>query len=353
MNRSVRIFNKKIGPNEPVYIIAEAGVTNYGDVEIAKRQANAAIAARADAIKYQFTKTELIVSRFAAKKHEKELGYDWYRRMKYKELSNEDISHLKEYVSLRGGGAIDWFASPHDEVALEYLAYELECPVIKIGSGESHNIDFLKKVAKTGKTVIVSFGLQTDKEAIKAVKTLQDGGADGVIAMHCTTLYPTPYELVDLHRMKHLEKILSIPVGFSDHSVGDHVLLAAVALGAPIIEKHLTFDKNDPRSLDNPGALTPAEWNDFVRKVRELEKSSAVIPEKRRQEMLVSGRNWAGQSIVAATALEKGMTLSRDMLLLKRPFKGGIGPEYISKIVGKKLKRALEEDEQVQLEDVA
>jgi len=349
-SQTVKLAGREVGPGQPVYIICEAGVTNYGEMELAKRQVDAAYEARADVVKFQVTKTENLISKKVAARLQNELGYNWFDRVKYKEFSFDDVRELARYV--RTGG-YPFFATAHDEEALDFLDREMQVPFFKIGSGESHNGDFLKSIGRRGKPVIISFGLQSDAEAIRAVATLRDAGAKDIIALHCTTLYPTPYDKIDLRRMLHLQEILEVPVGISDHSVGWHVVLAAVGLGACVVEKHLTFGKNDPRSLDNAGALLPHEFKVMVDQIRDLEQALRPIPEDERLRNLEKGRDWAGQSIVAKCDIPAGTVIACDMLAFKRPAKGGLGPEMLGQLLGKKTNVDILADEQILFDHLA
>lgn len=346
----VKIFDREVGADKPVFVICEGGLTHYGEMPLAKKQIDAAAAARADAVKFQAWKTEELVSRPVAKRLEAELGYDWFERLQYKELTASQLRELQSYAASK---KIPWFATPHDEWGLDVLDKELDAPVFKIGSGEAHNVDFLAKVGRRGKPVVISFGLQSDDEAVAAVRTLQDAGARGVVALHCVTAYPMPYEMIGLGRIARLHKLLGVPVGFSDHSVGRHAVLAAVALGAVAIEKHLTFDKSDPRSLDNPGALLPEEFVSLVAEVRDLEKSLRDIPEQERMTFLKKSRDWAGQSIVARRDIPVGAAIDKTMLAYKRPLRGGLNPADAEKIIGRKTVRPIAADEQITLADIA
>lgn len=349
--KPVRLYkDKEVGPEKPVVVILEGGVTNYGELELAKRQVDAAYEAGADFVKFQVTVTENLISKKVAKRLEKEMGYDWFARVKYKEFSFDEARELARYVAT---GGMPFFATAHDEEALDFLDKELNQPFFKVGSGESHNLDFLKDVGSRGKPVIISFGLQSDGEVVKAVETLKKAGAPGIIALHCTTIYPTPYEIVDLTRMDHLRDLLGVPVGISDHSLGSHIVLAAVARRACLVEKHLTFGKHDPRSLDNPGALYPDEFRTMVNQIRDIEKALKPVAEAERMKMLEKGRDWAGQSIVAKRDIKAGEIIGREMITFKRPAKGGLGPERLAEVLGKKAKKEIPEDEQVQLQNLA
>lgn len=346
---SVKIFDKEVGAGRPVFIICEGGVTNYGELALAKKQIDTAAAAAADAVKFQACKTEGIVSRVMAKRLESELGYDWFERMKYKEFSLGALRALQAYAREKN---IAWFATPHDDWGLDVLDKELRVPVFKIGSGESHNSRFLRNVGRRGKAIIISFGLQSDAEAERAVKTLQDAGAAGIVALHCLSAYPSPYRMIGLPRIARLRDLLGVPIGISDHSVGRHVILAAVAMGAVMVEKHITFDKADPRSLDNPGALLPDEFTAMAREIRDLEHAMRAVSEEERLVFLRSSRDWAGQSIVASHNISAGAVLTLEMLAFKRPARGGLEPDEADTIIGKRTKKAIPADEQIREEDI-
>ena len=346
--KTINLAGREVGEGCPVYVICEGGVTNYGELELAKRQVDAAYNAGADIIKFQVTKTENLISKKVAKRLQAEMGYDWFSRVKYKEFKSfNDVRELARYTQT---GGYPFFATAHDEEALDFLDKELSQPFFKVGSGESHNYEFLKNIGSRGKPVIISFGLQSDEEIMKALGTLDKAGAKEIIVLHCTTLYPTPYEFVGLPRMAHLKKLTGLPVGISDHSVGWHVVLAGVALGARVVEKHITFGKTDPRSLDNAGALLPDEWVAMVKQIRDLEKALKSVPQEERQKQLQKGRDWAGQSLIALRNIPAGSVLKRDMITFKRPAKGGLAPEMAGKIIGKKVRVPIEEDEQILLD---
>lgn len=331
-----------------VFIICEAGVTNYGNFNLAKKQVDAAVAAKADAVKFQLWRTEYLVSKKVAKRYEKTLGYNWFARLKYKELSPDKIKKLQMYAKKKG---IIFFATAHDNASLEYLDKKLHIPFLKVGSGEADNEDFLKNVGRCKKPVFISFGFHTDAEVHTAVRVLKKFGAPKVIPLHCVTKYPTPFEAVNLPRMDWLRKEFDI-AGFSDHSVGKHACIAAVALGAAVIEKHITFDKTDPRSLDNPGALLPGEFAALVREVREVEAALRTPSSASLKKERASARAWAGQAIVAARDIKMGEKIVRAMLAFKRPAKGGIPANKVGIILGKKAKVVIPIDEQVLLKNL-
>jgi N,N'-diacetyllegionaminate synthase len=345
----MKIGCAEIGQDKPVYVICEGGVTNYGEVELGKKQIDAAVEAKADCIKFQAWKTEELVSRKLADRLQPELKFNWFQRLKEKEFAFEEITTLFRYARTLG---IEVFATPHDEVALEFLDSELNQEVFKIGSGEAHNEYFLKAVANTRKPAIISFGFQTDAEILHAIETLDRAGTPEIIALHCVSLYPTPYEYAQLRRIEHLRKLLGIPIGISDHTMGWHVPLAAVSLGACMIEKHLTFDKNDPRSLDNPGALLPCEFKTFIQQVRDLEKAMRVVTESDREESLRGARYWLGQCLVATHDILRGTALTERMIRFKRPSLNGLPPSALQQVIGKRTKKDVMKDEQILMIDL-
>ena len=270
--------------------------------------------------------------------------------MAERELSREALRDVQAHARERG---IPFFATAHDVPSLKFLVDELDVPMIKVGSGEASNWDFLRAVGAAGRPVVVSFGLQSDTEATRAVEELRAAGATEVVALHTLTAYPTPPGLADVRRLTRLRDLLGVPVGLSDHTVGTHIPLAAVALGASAVEKHLTFDKTDRRSQDNAGALEPAEWIEFVRHIRELETALGEPDEADLAHALEQGRRWALQALVAAHDLEQGTVLERSQLRAKRPLRGGIPAGELDQVVGRVLRRALRRDDQLMLDDLA
>jgi N,N'-diacetyllegionaminate synthase len=331
------------------YVICEAGVTSFGDRDLAHRQIDVAADAGADAVKFQAWITEDLVSRPAAARLAPELGDDWFDRLKARELDRPTLTELQAHAVERG---LTFFATPHDDSSLEFLASDLDVPILKVGSGESSNWRFLAEVGAARKPTIVSFGLQTDEEALRAVGILLEAGAPEVMALHCVSLYPTPAGEARLRRIGRLSELLGLPIGISDHSVGWHLPLAAVSLGAVSIEKHLTFDKADPRSLDNAGALEPPEFIEMVRQVRELDAALSRPADDAPGDRLAQSRAWATQALVAAGDLEAGRVLGADDLLAKRPGLGGIPAAELDAVVGRTLARAVDADEQVTYDDL-
>ncbi len=342
--KTVNLAGREVGYGQPIYIVAEGGVTNFGSLDIAKRQAIEARRVEADVIKYQAAVVSDLVSKKVSKRLVKELGYDWYQRLAYKHMSFAQLRELFDFCSRL---EMPIFACPHDEKSLNFLTDELKMPFIKVGSGEAHNFEFLKKVAQKQRPVIIAFGMQSEKEILEAIKVLREEGALGIIALHCVTIYPTPAKIANLSRMIRLQNILDVPVGISDHTVGWHIPLAAAALGARVIEKHFTFDKSDLRSLDNAGALLPNEFAKMVSQIREIEKAMSNLSEEEFLRIIQRSRHWAGQSLIAKEDIPPGAFITADVVCYKRPLKGGLEPDQLGLILGKKAKKLIEKDEQI------
>ncbi len=340
MTKTISLNGRKVGEGEPIYIIAEGGVTNFGELDLAKLQVDSAMAAGCDAIKFQAQTTEALVS--------KKVDPYWYKRMKYKELSYDELKELKDYCSIRN---IEFFATGHTKVDTDFLADELDVPFLKVGGGEITNHDFLKTVGSKGKPVIISLGLCKDlKDAKAAVKVLEDAGCKDIVIMHCNSIYPTPPHLNNLGFIKTLKENFDYPIGYSDHTIGWHLVLAAVAMGATVIEKHLSFDLEDLRSLDSVLSVTPETLKIMVSEIRDIE-TALQDPGQEYYDHLDKGRSWARQSIVAAKDIRKGEKITQEMLAFKRPGKG-MAPNEADKIIGKKAKKDIDEDELIFEKDV-
>lgn len=326
-------FGKQIGSDNPVYIIAEGGLTHWGNIDLAKKQVDVAMAAGADAIKFQAQSTEELVSRKASEY--------WYKRLKYKELSYTDLVELRDYCRIRN---IDFLVTAHTAKDLEFVDKTLDVPLFKVGSGESLNNAFLEEIGSRKKPVILSFGLHIQEdEILKSVEVLEKAGCSRLVILHCNTVYPTPVDIVNLHMIYKLQDQFDYPVGYSDHTIGWHIPLAAVALGARVIEKHISFDKSDKRSLDCAVSCEPEELKLMIDQIREIEASMQCDFDKRNR-LLAEARNWARQSIVAARNLKKGHVLTKEDIVFKRPGTG-MPPDAAGQLIGRLLTADIEQDE--------
>lgn len=322
-----RIFSingRIIGPNEPCFVIAEAGVSHFGSLKNALALVDMAAKAGADAVKFQIFKTEKLIS---------SKSRDWIQRMRPKELSLPVFREIRNYCKDKG---IIFFATAHDLDSLESLA-ELEQPVYKIGSGEVGNPAFFQAVASLGKPVIFSTGMYSRADLEKSLETLSQSGCNRVAVLHCVTQYPTDPKNVNLRRIQAIREIFPGPVGYSDHSAFHEIAAASVLLGAEIIEKHITLEKDIPNAQDWKVACDPKEFVRFVSSIRRLQQAlgtGAIDAGLEETEASV----WARKSIVAAHDIPAGHILSATDITCKRPGTG-IRPDRIMDVIGKRAKK--------------
>jgi len=328
----ISIGNRKIGAGEPCFIIAEAGVNHNGDPECARKLIDAAVEAQADAIKFQTFIAEILVTPSAQKAEYQKIGSSasttQFQMLKSLELSEPVFKKLAAYAKKKG---ILFLSTAFDEESLELL-FRLHVPVFKIPSGEITNFPFLAKIAEQKKPVILSTGMSTMAEVKDAVSCLREHGCKEIVILHCTTSYPAPPESVNLRAMNTLREEFRLPVGYSDHTAGISITIAAVAMGACVIEKHFTLDRTLP-GPDHAASLEPEEFRQMVRAVRDVE-SAAGNGKKDIQACEVSIRAVVRKSIVAAKNIAPGALISEDMLTIKRPG-SGIEPGHIQEIIGK------------------
>ncbi|MEW6740297.1 MAG: N-acetylneuraminate synthase family protein [Nitrospirota bacterium] len=334
---NVRIEERVVGLGNPVFVIAEAGVNHFGNIEIAKHLIDMAVIARADAVKFQIFKTENLVSSVAP---------DWIERLKPKELPYDAFKYLKEYCEQKG---IMFLATAHDDESLDF--YNSLNPIAyKIGSGEVSNTPYLRKVAKKKKPVILSTGMYDMDDVRDAVNIFLDEGNTNLILLHCITCYPPVPEDINLKVINALQKEFGCSVGYSDHTIGNDMVLAAVAVGASVIEKHIAVSKNAPGSQDCPVSCDERDLIEMVNSIRKIEKAIGTgikFPSERE----LKSKEWARKSVVAKVDIKKGDVITEDMLILKRPGTG-ISPKDIDKVIGRIAKRNIKIDSLLQFDDV-
>jgi len=340
----MRIGNRVIGDGRHVFVIAEAGVNHNGQVNLAKKMIDAAKKAGADAVKFQVFKAGEIVTKTAGKAtYQKGVGKSQYEMLKKLELTEDEFRQLATYAKRKN---IIFLASAFDRKSVNLLD-ELNVPVFKIPSGEITNFPLLDHIAKKGKPIILSTGMSTSQEVKEALDVLKRGGARDVVLLHCVSAYPAEIEEVNLRAMEALKRRFKLPVGFSDHTLGISVPIAAAALGAVVIEKHFTLDKKLP-GPDHKASLGPDELGEMVVRIREVEKALGDGV-KRPTKSEVAIKKVVRKSIVAKVNIPKGTVITGEMLELKRPGTG-LGPKYLEKVIGKRAKKNMRADELVTLE---
>jgi N,N'-diacetyllegionaminate synthase len=328
-----------------VKIIAEAGVNHNGDFGLAKKMVEAAHEAGADIIKFQTFVPENLVSKYAQKaeyqKETTDAAESQLAMIKRLTLADKEFAKLKEYCGKIG---IGFLSTPFDLASIEFLN-ELGCDLWKIPSGEVTNLPYLEKIAETHKPVIMSTGMCTTEEIHAAVDVMNAGGAGEITLLHCTTEYPAPFEDVNLNAMDALRKEFGLKVGYSDHTKGICVPLAAVAKGAVIIEKHFTLDRN-LEGPDHKASLEPKELKEMVENIRRVEAALGTGIKKPAPSE-IKNMAIARKSIVAKTKIKKGEIYTTENITTKRPG-SGISPMRWHEILGSRANRDYEEDELIE-----
>lgn len=326
-------------------IIAEAGVNHNGSLDMAKKLVDTAKQCGADIVKFQTAKLDSLVSKSAemAEYQKKNTGQEESQKDMLRKLllPFDEFVELADYCKKVG---IMFLSTPFDIDSIHFLN-DLQ-DIWKIPSGEITNYPYLVEIAKTGKKVILSTGMAEMHEISSALKVLDDHGTKDITILHCTTEYPAPIEDVNLNVMKTLKDTFGHPVGYSDHTQGIEVDLAAVALGASVIEKHFTLDRKLP-GPDHKASLEPDELKSMVNGIRKIELAMGSN-EKKPSMIEIQNRNVARKSIVASKKIMKGEMLSAENITTKRPG-NGINPMRWNEVLGTFAVRDFEEDELIEL----
>jgi N,N'-diacetyllegionaminate synthase len=321
-----------------VFIIAEAGVNHNGDIHIAMKLIDAAVSAGADAVKFQTFKTENVVSQTAPKaQYQKEIGdpnESQFDMLKKLELDIDAHNILLSYCQQKG---IKFLSTPFDHESINLLE-SLGLDVYKIPSGEITNLPYLRHIGSLSKKVILSTGMSTMNEIKEALSILIKAGTlkENITILHANTMYPTPMKDVNLRAMLTIQNYFDMPVGYSDHTLGIEVDIAAVAMGATVIEKHFTLEKS-LEGPDHQASLNPDELKDMVIAIRNIEKAMG------NGEKVVSlseraNKDIARKSIIASRNIKKGEVFTEDNITVKRPG-NGISPMKWNEIIGSVAKK--------------
>lgn len=329
-----------------VFVIAEAGVNHNGDIEIAKKLVDTAVWAGADAVKFQTFRAERLVCK-SAKKAEYQMettqkDESQFEMLKKLELTPDMHEQLIDYCKDR---KIKFLSTPFDIESMDYLV-QCGLDMIKIPSGEITNYPYLVNAGKTGQRVILSSGMSSLDEVRDAVHVLRENGSKNITVLHCNTEYPTPYEDVNLRAMQTIRDELGVSVGYSDHTDGIEIPIAAAALGAAVIEKHFTLDKN-MEGPDHKASLEPDELREMIRAIRNIELSlgdGRKIPSASEKKNMDIVR----KSIVAKCDIAQGEILTEENITTKRPG-SGLSPMRWREVMGTKAIRDFKEDELIEL----
>lgn len=336
--KCVRIRDRVIGPGQPVFVIAEAGVNHDGDPEQADRLVEAAAVAGADAVKFQIFRASSLVSPNAPKaayQEERDPGATQFEMLARLELPASEFELLARSASERG---IVFLASVFDEESLDVLV-ECGAPAVKLGSGEITNHPLIRAVARRGLPLLLSTGMSDLPEVEEAVDTFRGAGGRELALLHCLSAYPAPPQEANLRAIETLAEVFEVPIGFSDHTRTTAVPVAAVALGARVIEKHLTLDRSLP-GPDHAASYEPEEFHDLVGAIRMVEKALGD-GRKRAQPCEAEMRSIARKSVAARRRLPAGHTVGPGDLVILRPGTG-IPPGEYEAVLGRRPVRDVE-----------
>lgn len=330
-----------------VFVIAEAGVNHNGSLDTAKRMIDAAAQAGADAVKFQTFKADSLVRRDARKAaYQEENARDrqetQYDMLKHLELTEQMHHELMDYCKEK---EILFLSTPFDTDSLKMLV-ERGITILKVPSGEVTNYPYLREIGRTGKPVIMSTGMCDLEEVKAAVSLLQENGSGEITLLHCNTEYPTPMEDVNLRAMCTLRDELHLPAGYSDHTQGIEVPVAAVAMGAVVIEKHFTLDRNMD-GPDHKASLEPEELKAMVRAIRNIETALGEGMKKPSPSEL-KNRDVARKSIVAKRDIRRGELFTEENLTAKRPG-SGISPMRWKDVIGRTADRDYGQDDMIKM----
>lgn len=341
MSKTIKLGRKTIGEGAPVFIVAEAGVNHNGDKELALELVRKAKKSGADCVKFQTFKAETVTSRQSPKAayqlkvtDPKESQFEMLKKL---ELSESVYPRI---VSLCRELDIQFLSTPYHFSDVDFLN-GLGVEAFKIASGQLVELPFISYAAKLGKQIILSTGMATFDEVKEAVETVQKAGNDQLILLQCTTNYPSVVEESNLRAMVAMKEKLKVLVGYSDHTESHFSTFAAVAMGAVVIEKHFTLDKNLP-GPDQGCSLEPGEFSELVRGIREIEKALGDSEKKPTAEEL---RNLVGmrRSLATIKDIPVGDLIEKEHLAFKRPATG-LAPKRMEEILGKRAKKKIPVD---------
>jgi len=346
MPKIIKIHNKIIGNNQPVFIIAEAGVNHNGKLSLALKLVDAAVRAGADAIKFQTFITDKVITKNAEKEtYMKTKDKSQYQMIKRLELSFKDFKKIAQYCAKKN---IIFLSTPSDEQSADFLE-DLGVGAFKIGSGEMTHIPFIEHVAKKGLPMIIATGASYIKEIAEVMQSVKKYGNNKIILLHCTSYYPAPFDQINLRALATIRKRFGVLVGYSDHTLGGAVSIGAVAMGACVIEKHFTLSKK-LSGPDHCASLEPEEFKNLVSDIRNLEQALGS-DEKRPTKIEHEERELGRRSIVVALPIKKGIKITSSMLAVKRPGYG-LAPKYINKIIGHIARKDMPKDTLFALKDI-
>jgi N-acetylneuraminate synthase/N,N'-diacetyllegionaminate synthase len=350
MERSIRIGSREVGDTHPVFIVAEIGINHNGSVEQAKRLISAAQEAGVDAVKFQVFRADEFVG---------DPGLTYTYRSQGREITEPmlemfqryefDSDEWREIFRFSRDAGVGFFATPQNPSDLDFILSITDMPAIKVGSDDLTNLELLDSYARRGKPLIISAGMAYLSEIDEAVNTIRAAGNPDLVVLHCISSYPAGTEEINLRKIPAIRRIFNVPVGFSDHTLGSRAALGAVALGACMIEKHITLDRDLP-GPDHWFSADPEEIRELVAGIRFMEEalgSSLLEPTEKERGM----RELARRSIVASRDIDEGETIGRDMLALRRPGTG-LAPKFLAEVLHRRAARPIRRHEPISFDAI-
>lgn len=324
------------------YIIAEVNSSHNGSTEMAKKMIDAAVDAGCDCVKFQSWSSSSLYSQSYYK--ENPIAKRFVDKFS---MSPEELKEMAKYCQMK---KIGFSSTPYSKGEVDFLVEECNVPFIKISSMEVNNPEFLEYIAKKGIPIIVSTGMADMTEVEQAVSILENAGNRNIILLHCVSVYPTPIEKINVNNILGLrERFSDYPIGFSDHTLGDTSAVVSIALGAAVIEKHITLDASKI-GMDNQMAMEPDALKLFVTKCHEANEALGV-KERVLQEEEINQRKNMRRSVVTTRALKSGHILAREDMTVKRPGTG-ISPDKMEELVGKMLNKDIDSDMLIMASDI-
>jgi len=336
--RIVRIGQRLVGDGQPCYVIAEAGVNHEGDVGLARKLVEAAAEAGADAVKFQTFRAEALASPAAEKAEYQKAatGAAEGQRAMLRRLELPPDA-FRELMAHAGRCGIECLSTPFDPESARFLA-GLDVAAFKVSSGDLTSLPLLRQLAATGRPILLSTGMADLGEVDEALAAIKAGGSSPVVVLHCVSSYPADPAAANLRAMETMARAFGVPVGFSDHTLGIEMAVAAVALGACVLEKHLTVDRGLP-GPDHRASLEPAEFRAMVRAVRNVEAGlgdGLKVPHPSEADV----RRAARKSLVAARPVAAGAVLTAEDVGLQRPGTG-LPPRLLDLVLGRRARREI------------
>ncbi len=333
--------SRLIGDGHSPYVIAEVNTSHFGNLDIAKEMIDKAKEADCDCVKFQSWSPESINSKSFYQ--ENPLAARIYKKFS---LDNVELKQMSDYCNEVG---IGFSSTPYSKNEVDFLVNDCNVPFVKIASMELNHYDYIEYIANTGVPIVLSTGMGTMEEIRRAVEVVKSTGNKNLCVLHCVSVYPPEMHTIRLQNILGLKEAFpEYVIGFSDHSIGSEVPVAAVALGAAAIEKHMTLDKNK-MGMDNQMAAEPEELSEMVRQCRNVFNALGG-KERQLHESELEQRTKMRRSIVFAADLKKGAKITREDLTVKRPGTG-LAPEFIVDLVGKELSRDVEMESLAQESD--